>query len=56
MPAHGHGMVTEAKVTELAPGRFRVDGVKLHMPGVWELQLSMKAAGRPLSFIVPVRI
>ncbi len=37
MPAHRHGMNYAPKVTALAPGRWRADGLMLHMPGQWEL-------------------
>lgn len=56
MPAHGHGMFTKAKVTEIGPGRYRIDGVKLHMPGVWQLTLTLDAAGQPVTFQIPVKI
>jgi hypothetical protein len=36
MPAHGHGMKTEPKITELSPGTFRVEGMKFHMQGEGE--------------------
>ncbi|MAF64565.1 MAG: hypothetical protein CMJ84_02745 [Planctomycetes bacterium] len=37
MPQHGHGMRREPRVQRLGDGRFRVEGVLLHMPGYWEL-------------------
>jgi hypothetical protein len=37
MPAHGHGLVREPVVTDLGDGRFAVEGVLLHMRGLWEL-------------------
>lgn len=37
MPEHGHGMMTEPKVTALGSGKWRVDGMKLHMQGKWVL-------------------
>jgi hypothetical protein len=42
MPAHDHGMVVKPKVTETGAGEFRVDGVKLHMAGAWELTFTFK--------------
>src|SRR6476660_7043704 len=35
MPAHGHGMNYHPTSTQLAPDRFRVTGMMLHMPGRW---------------------
>lgn len=37
MPAHRHGMNYAPKVTTLGPGRWRAEGLMLHMPGKWEL-------------------
>ena len=39
MPGHGHGMITRPEVTALEPGRWQVDGMIFHMPGLWELYL-----------------
>jgi len=37
MPEHRHGMNYAPKVTALGPGRWRAEGLMLHMPGKWEL-------------------
>jgi hypothetical protein len=37
MPAHGHGMNYRPSITALGDGRFRADGLLLHMPGQWQL-------------------
>ena len=37
MPQHRHGMRVEPTVTRIADGRWRVEGLLLHMPGRWEL-------------------
>jgi len=36
MPEHRHGMNYKASVTSLGGGRFRAQGLLLHMPGRWE--------------------
>ncbi len=41
MPGHGHGMNYLPQVEMLAPGRFRVAGVLLHMPGQWEFRFGL---------------
>jgi len=42
MPAHDHGLPTRPRVTGLEePGRYRVDGMRFHMPGAWELVLTI---------------
>lgn len=37
MPAHGHGMNTEATVTDNGDGTWTVDGMLFHMAGHWEM-------------------
>ena len=37
MPEHRHGMNYAPKITTLGPGRWRAEGLMLHMPGKWEL-------------------
>ncbi len=37
MPDHMHGMSRRPEATEVAPGRYRVRGVLLHMEGFWQL-------------------
>ena len=56
MPEHNHGMPTQPQITEeLAPGRYLLDGVRFHMPGLWRLTASIsteKTRGRPPTVIV----
>jgi hypothetical protein len=37
MPEHRHGMNYAPQVKQLAPGRWRAEGLMFHMPGKWEL-------------------
>jgi hypothetical protein len=37
MPDHGHGFVQQPRVVEEGAGAYRVDGVRLHMRGSWQL-------------------
>jgi len=37
MPDHGHGLVRAPVVTDLGDGHFRVEGMLLHMRGLWQL-------------------
>jgi hypothetical protein len=40
MPAHGHGLPTQPRVTdELGGGRYRIEGVKLNMVGAWVIEV-----------------
>lgn len=46
MPEHRHGMNYEPTVKALGPGRWRAEGLMLHMPGKWELVFEVRAAGK----------
>ncbi len=46
MPEHRHGMNYAPAVKTTAPGRWRVEGLMLHMPGRWELVFEVRAGGR----------
>ncbi len=43
MPQHRHGMMTEAVHKELGEGRYLSEGLKLHMPGAWEIRVDVDA-------------
>lgn len=45
MPEHLHGMLTKAEVHKLdEPGMYRVDGMKFHMPGWWEITMDVSTS------------
>ena len=56
MPEHNHGMPTQPRITqELVPGRYLLEGVRFHMPGIWRLTSSIsteKNQGRPATVVV----
>jgi hypothetical protein len=41
MPEHGHGMNYRPAVQPRGDGRFRADGLLLHMPGRWQLSIAV---------------
>ena len=41
MPQHGHGMMVRPKVTAKDDNWFLVEGMMLHMPGVWRLSIDV---------------
>jgi hypothetical protein len=41
MRAHGHGMNYRPTAEPLAPDRFRITGLMLHMPGRWTLTFDL---------------
>ncbi|MDH4124851.1 MAG: FixH family protein [Gammaproteobacteria bacterium] len=44
MPLHNHGLPTEPRITtELGGGDYRLDGLRFHMAGPWEITLSITA-------------
>ncbi len=44
MPAHQHGLPTVPEVAgEVEPGRYRVDGIKFSMKGLWVFRLQVWA-------------
>lgn len=46
MPEHRHGMNYKPSIRREAAGRYRADGLMLHMPGRWEFIFELRAAGR----------
>ncbi len=46
MPAHDHGLPTRPRVTEeLGGGDYRLDGLRFHMAGEWEITLRISTDG-----------
>ena len=45
MPDHGHGMVREPRSEELGKGRYRIEGVLLHMGGHWQMTIDATVEG-----------
>ena len=46
MPAHGHGMNYRPSATQLAPNRFHITGMMLHMAGRWRITFDLIQGGR----------
>jgi hypothetical protein len=46
MPAHGHGMNYRPTVERIAPRRYRVTGLMLHMPGTWRFTFVVLFSGK----------
>ena len=46
MPAHAHGLPTQPRVAaNLGDGNYRLEGVRFHMPGSWEITITIEANG-----------
>jgi len=46
MPDHGHGMLRQPRVTGRADGSHLVEGMLLHMGGLWQLYVDVFEGGR----------
>lgn len=57
MPEHDHGLATRPRVTaELGNGDYRLDGLRFHMRGNWELQFTIVANGKTDTVVVKVTL
>jgi hypothetical protein len=57
MPQHGHGFVTEPRVTRvLGNGDFLVEGVKFHMAGDWTFRFEVVGPAGPDVAIFRVQV
>jgi len=57
MPSHGHGFVTQPRVTRnLGNGEFLVEGVKFHMPGEWVIQITLTGRGASDQVSLPLTV
>jgi len=47
MRAHGHGLPTQPQITDyLGDGQYRIEGVRLNMPGAWTFMVGVDYAGQ----------
>ena len=57
MPVHDHGLPTYPQVTEdLGSGDYRLDGMRFHMSGAWEITMTIVADGKTDVVVVPVTL
>jgi hypothetical protein len=57
MPEHNHGLPTIPRMTEsLGNGDYRVEGMRFHMSGYWELTVTVDANGRRDTVVIPLKI
>lgn len=56
MPAHRHGMVTKPKISALPSQQYLIEGVKLHMPGMWQLMFDLKATSEVIQVAIPLNL
>ena len=57
MPAHDHGLPTQPRVTaELGDGNYRLDGMRFHMAGTWELVVSITTDSGTASVLLQLQL
>ena len=57
MPAHDHGLPTAPRVTEeLGDGNYRLDGVRFHMGGDWEMTFTIRVGEVESIVVVELRL
>ena len=57
MPIHDHGLPTAPRVTrELKPGHYRLEGLRFHMTGAWELVVTIESGDTRDIVIIPLNV
>lgn len=57
MPLHNHGLPTTPKMTQaLGDGAYRIEGMRFHMHGYWELTVTVDVDGRRDTVVLPLTI
>ena len=45
MPQHNHGLATAPSIMAIGNGNYQLQGLRFHMMGHWELELSIASGG-----------
>lgn len=57
MPEHDHGLPTQPRVTvELGGGDYRLDGMRFHMHGYWEISVTVTTEERESVVVIPLQL
>ena len=57
MPEHDHGLPTKPRVTEeLGGGDYKLEGMRFHMSGYWEIVVSVTTDDGTSIVIIPLRL
>ncbi len=56
MPAHQHGMIYEPDIEDLGEGRFAVTNMVYHMPGLWQLKVTLETGGGRTAYVLDMPI
>ncbi len=56
MPQHRHGMVTTARISETGFQEYLIEGVKLHMPGDWQINVQLQNENAVAQVAIPLKL
>jgi len=57
MPEHDHGLPTRPRVTqELGDGDYRLDGMRFHMSGYWEITVTVATGDSESVVVIPLHL
>lgn len=57
MPEHDHGLPTQPRVTGyLGDGNYRVEGLRYHMHGAWELVITIDLQSKRDTVVIPLQL
>lgn len=57
MPLHDHGLPTRPRVTEeLGNGDYRLQGMRFHMTGAWEITLLIRAGETEDTVVISLKL
>lgn len=57
MPEHDHGLPTQPRVTEeLGGGDYRLDGMRFHMRGYWEIEVTVVTREGSSAVVIPLTL
>ena len=53
MPEHNQGMPTQPQISQqLAAGRYLLEGVRFHMPGLWRITAVVTRESAPVTIVI----
>jgi hypothetical protein len=57
MPEHNHGLPTKPRVTEeLGGGDYKLDGLRFHMSGYWEILVTVTTDAGVSKVTIPLQL
>jgi len=57
MPAHDHGLPTRPRISEeLGNGDYRLEGMRFHMRGAWEVSIEIEANGKVDTVMIALQL